>query len=56
MKLWHLGLLLTIGASLVNGLLIRFDITGLPREFMRLLILLGLGILAFSLIQKFKRN
>ena len=56
MKLWHLGLLLVLLASLLNGLLIQYQITGLLREFMRLLILTGLVLFLLGLIQSFRRK
>jgi len=56
MKLWHLGLLIVLLASLLNGLLVQYQIGGLLREFMRLLILTGLALFCFGLIQSFRRK
>lgn len=55
-KLWIIGLTVVLAGSFINGLLIRNDIGGLPRESMRLLILIGIGIFIFGIIKRFKKS
>lgn len=52
MKLWQVGLIIVLVGSLTNGLLVSFNIGGLVREGMRLVIIIGMGLLVFGLIKK----
>ena len=54
-NLWLIGLIVVLVASFINGLLIRNDISGLPREGMRLIILIGIGVLIFGIFKALKK-
>lgn len=55
-KLWPIGLIVVVVGSFINGLLIRNDIGGLPREGMRLIVLIGIGIFIFGLFKALKKK
>jgi len=55
-KLWILGLGLVVAGAFINGLLIRNDITGLPREGMRLIVLIGIGVFIFGIFKTIKKR
>ena len=52
MTLWQIGLLIFILSGVVNAVLVHFDIGGLIREFIRLLILSGLVTLVIGLVKR----
>lgn len=54
MKLWQKGLLTILIGGLINAALIKYEIAGVIRELMRLVILAGFGVLVFGLIKRNK--
>ena len=54
MSLWQIGLLIFLVAGAVNSLLVRFDVGGIPREFARLSVLVGLVVFITGLIKRKK--
>ena len=55
-NLWLIGLAMVVVASFVNGIFIRQEVSGLAREAMRLIILIGIGIFGFGLIKTLKKD
>lgn len=55
-SLWAIGLIVVLAGSFINGLLIHYGIGGLPREGMRLVILIGIFVFLFGLIQSFRKK
>ena len=54
-NLWLAGLIVILIGAFINGLLIRNNITGLPREGMRLIILIGIGVFIFGIFKTIKK-
>ena len=54
MTLWQIGLLIFILGGLINTLLMRASVGGLPRELARLSILIGLIVLVVGLFKRKK--
>lgn len=51
MKLWKVGLLAVIIGGLINAILIQNEIGGIMREFMRLVVLSGVGMFIFGIFK-----
>jgi hypothetical protein len=54
MKLWQIGLIVFIAGGAINAVLINLGVGGIPRELVRLSIIVGLGLLIFGLIKRKK--
>ncbi len=52
MKLWQKGLIVFGVGIVLNGILVNLGVHGLLRELMRLITLVGLGIVIFGAITK----
>jgi len=55
-RLWLIGLAIVLVASFINGIFIRQEIGGLAREAMRFVILAGIALFGYGLIQKFRKK
>ncbi|HNV86830.1 MAG TPA: hypothetical protein PKL97_07720 [Candidatus Omnitrophota bacterium] len=56
MKLWKMGIFTVVIGGLINAILIQNHIGGFPREGMRLVILIGIFVFLFGLIQAFRKK
>ena len=54
MTLWQKGLLIFFISGLINTVLINANVGGIPRELMRLMILMGLAIFIVGLFRRKK--
>ena len=55
-KLWIIGLVVVLIGSLINGLLVQNEVGGFSREFMRFVILVGIGTFVFGIIKRSKKD
>jgi len=53
---WLIGLIVVLAGSFINGLLTHYGIGGIPREGMRLVVLIGVFVFLFGLIQAFRKK
>jgi hypothetical protein len=51
-QLLLVGALTVVLASFINGVLVTYNVGGIAREGMRVIILIGIGILAFGIIRR----
>jgi len=56
MKMWKIGLTLTIVFGLIHGALLYFERGGLVREIVRVFVFVGLCVWFLGLIGRFKNK
>lgn len=50
------GILLFIFGGLINTILMKNNVTGIPRDLMRLIIIIGLVLIPIGIIRKFAKK